>query len=201
MMTIVYGALEPVLSLRILDYNVTDSQTGLIFGVEPLTYALSTIIIPYIVPKWVEARVTLITALVLLGVSTALVGPFFEEKNMVVMLIGLGLSGFMMGFLIIPNMPEMMKATKEAHPNCDLDHANSLLSGMLNAGFGIGQAVGPLLGAYLYQATNFRMAMNIIAIICIGYAFLYLVCAKGCQAYLLTCKNFSNRNRRQSAVD
>ena len=54
------------------------------------------------------------------------------------MLLGLGFSGFIMGFMSIPNMPEMMNAAREANPNCDLDHANSLLSGMLNAGFGVG---------------------------------------------------------------
>ena len=149
-MNTVYGTLEPILSLRLADYNTTDLQTGLIFGVEVLAYAISTIIIPYVVPKWVEARVMLITALILLSFSTTLVGPFFTELSMVSMLIGLALSGFLLGFLVIPNMPEMMKATKEAHPRADLDHANSMLSGMLNACFAMGQAAGPLIGGFLY---------------------------------------------------
>ena len=136
--TVVYCALEPIMSLRLLDYNLTDGQTGSIFGIQPLTYALSTILVPYIIPKWVEGRVILITNLMILGVVTTLVGPFFEELNLVVMMIGLALSGFCMGFLYIPNMPEMMKGTKEKHPEADLDHANSLLSGILNAGFGTG---------------------------------------------------------------
>ena len=107
-MAIVYGSLEPILSLRLLDYDVSDTQKGLIFGIEPLTYAMSTIVIPYIVPKWVEARVTMITALILLSFSTALVGPFYAELSMTCMLIGLAVSGFFLGFLIIPNMPEMI---------------------------------------------------------------------------------------------
>jgi len=54
------------------------------------------------------------------------------------MVAGLAFSGFFMGFLSIPNMPEMMVACHEAFPRCDLMHANSLLSGMLTAGFGAG---------------------------------------------------------------
>ena len=149
-MYMVYGTLEPILSLRLQDYDLSQQIIGLIFGVEPLTYMLGTFLVPCILPKWVEHRVTLITSLFLLGISTALVGPPFGDTSMASMITGLALSGFLMGFLCIPNMPEMMQATRQAYPDSDLNHANSLLSGILNAGFGIGQAAGPLLGAFLY---------------------------------------------------
>ena len=50
---------------------------------------------------------------------------------------------------------------------------------MLNTGFGVGQALGPLLGAFLYEQTNFRMTMNIMGFITIVFAVLYLLCARG----------------------
>ena len=71
------------------------------------------------------------------------------------MIVGQGLSGFLMGFLCIPNMPEMMQATRIAYPDYDLVHANGLLSGMLNAGFGFGQALGPIIGAILFEFSDF----------------------------------------------
>ena len=135
---IVYGELEPILSLRLLDYNLTDSQTGLIFGIQPFTYCVGTFLTPWLIPKWVDYRVTMISALLLCGLTTTLVGPFFEETNLVSMCIGLGFSGFLMGFLCIPNLPEMMRANREIHPDCDLEQANSLLSGLIMAGFGVG---------------------------------------------------------------
>ena len=50
-----------------------------------------------------------------------------------------------------------MEAFKELYPEVqDVNYANSLLSGMLNAFFGMGQAIGPLLGAILYQELGFR---------------------------------------------
>jgi predicted cation transporter len=69
---------------------------------------IGTFMIPYIVPKWVENRVILITGLAILAAATLLVGPVFKDENLTSMLIGLAISGFLMGFLIIPNMPEMM---------------------------------------------------------------------------------------------
>ena len=162
---------------------------------------VGTFLIPYIVPKWVAGRVTMITALFILSGATVLIGPFWEETNLISMVIGLGISGWLMGFLCIPNMPEMMQACREAHPECDLDHANSLMSGMLNAGFGIGQALGPLVGAFLYELVGFRMTMNITAALTAGSAVLYLLCARGCQAYRETCVNFTNRNRKLSVVE
>jgi MFS family permease len=72
---------------------------------------------------------------------------------------------------------------------------------MLNAGFGIGQALGPLTGSFFYELFGFRMTMNITAAIAATEAVLYLVCAQGCQAYAKTCANFSKRNMKLSVVD
>ena len=63
---------------------------------------------------------------------------------------GLALTGFLMGFVCIPNMPEMMKATREIYPDSDIEQANNILSGFLTAGFGVGQSLGPLIGSLLY---------------------------------------------------
>ena len=99
---------------------------------------LGTFLTPWISPKWVEIRVTLITCGIVLGLSTFLIGPFNEEKNLITMLIGLILTGSCMGPMSILNMAEMTEATKIVYPDCDLDYAKSLLSGMLNCCAGLG---------------------------------------------------------------
>lgn len=99
------------MSLRLLDYDVSQVVSGLIFGINPMMYTISTILIPYTVPKWVEHRVTMIFGLFFCAASTTLIGPFFAETNMIAMIFGLALSGFSMGYLTIPNMPEMLHAT------------------------------------------------------------------------------------------
>ena len=52
--------------------------------------------------------------------------------------MGLFMSGALLGPLLIPNVSEMILATKLAYPSNDLDHANSLLSGMFQCIVGIG---------------------------------------------------------------
>jgi len=154
-MTLAFGSIDPALSLRLAEYNINQLYTALIFGIQPFFQMLGTFGTPYIVPRWVEHRVTLITFLFLLGASMFLIGPFYGGLNLPVMLIGLSLSGMSLGPLVIPNMAEMMNATALKYPNCDLDHANSLLSGILNSCYGLGNAIGPLLGGLLIQKTDF----------------------------------------------
>ena len=183
-----FSCLEPIMSLRLLDYDVSQATSGLIFGIMPICLAAGTILVPYLVPKWVEPRVTLISALFVLAFATALTGPFFTELNLTAMMIGLGMMGFFEGVLLIPNMEEMMRATKQAYPNCDLEHTNSLLSGLLSSAFGAGMAIGPLLGSFFFQISDFQNTMNYISIIVVSEAVLYILCAQGFQAVRQTCK-------------
>ena len=140
----------------------------------------------------------MITSLYIMAISVTFIGPFYTEKSMTSMLVGLAVSGFSMGFQTIPNMPEMMHATLLAYPRCNLDHANSLLSGMLNAGFGTGQALGPILGSLIFEFTSFRMTMNSMALITAIHATVYIVTAQGYQALTKTCQNFAERNLPES---
>ena len=155
---------------------------------------IGTFSTPYIIPRWVEHRVTLMTFLFLLGASTFLIGPFYGDLNLPVMLIGLTISGISLGPLVIPNMTEMMNATALKHPDCDLEHASSLLSGILNCCMGMGMGLGPILGGFLYDYTDFQTMNNIIGGFCIAMAVLYFICAEGCDAFRQTCINFSRRN-------
>ena len=103
-----FSCLEPIMSLRLLDYDLSQSTSGLIFGIMPICLAAGTLAVPLLIPKWVEPRVTLISGLYMLAFGTILTGPFFTELNLTAMMIGLGLMGFFEGVLLIPNMQEMM---------------------------------------------------------------------------------------------
>ena len=108
-----------------------------------------------IIPKRVEYRVTMFIALLLLAIATALVGPFYDETNLSLMMTGLALSGFSNGLCGILIMPEMIAATAINFKDYEEEHANNRLSGLLQAGFSSGKALGPLLGAFLYQISDF----------------------------------------------
>ena len=100
---------------------------------------ISTFMVPCIVPRWVEPRVTIITSSLLLGFATFLIGPFYAEKSLVGMTIGLASSGFLISFMMIPFMPEAMKAMKEEIPSsAGSDRTNSMLSGLFSGFYGAG---------------------------------------------------------------
>ena len=44
---------------------------------------------PYIIPKWFEGRLAIMISALFLGLTTLQIGPFWEVKNMIAMLIGL----------------------------------------------------------------------------------------------------------------
>ncbi len=155
---------------------------------------------PYIIPRWVEHRVTLMTFLFLLGLSTFLIGPFYGGLNLPVMLLGLVFSGLCLGPLVIPNMIEMMNATAQKHPNCDMEHASSLLSGILNCCMGLGMALGPILGGWLGDVFGFKLAYDIIGGSMLLMAFLYFVCAGGCEAFRQTGINYANSKLKENTV-
>ena len=71
-MYLAYGSSEPVMAIRLNDYDISQTVKGIIFGIEPLFYMIGTFLVPYIVPKWVELRITMITAMILLGVANVL---------------------------------------------------------------------------------------------------------------------------------
>lgn len=116
-----------------------------------LCYMITTLLTPYVLPNYFEKRVTIIMSLILLGLVTFLCGPFYTELSFPVMCTGLLLQGAFEGPLVILNMAEMMTATEIAFPEADEEQASNMLSGMLCSWYGLGQALGPILGSAIYQ--------------------------------------------------
>ena len=61
------------------DYDLSKPIQGAIFAINAVLYTVGTFLTPYIVPAWIERRVAMILILILLGVGTAFIGPFYEE--------------------------------------------------------------------------------------------------------------------------
>ena len=177
MESIVDYILEPILSLRVADYDVPTWSVGLFYSCLAFMFVVGTFLFTCCLPRWLPYRVTIITSLFMLAASFALIGPPFADKNVAVMTTGLCLAGFFMSSTVIPLMPEMLQASRKAFPDCDRDLSSSLLSGIYNAAFGVGQAVGPVLGSLLYQLIGFRYTVLAAAAGICGVSVLYLLCA------------------------
>ena len=195
-----YSSLEPILAYRLQDYPaVNDNGTyrGLMFAIQPLLYMLSNFLVPCIVPKWVEPQLTLMVSIFVYGIGTLFVGPVYAETGLVSMIVGLAVTGFILGPMVVPIMPEMLQATRASFKEgFDFERASNLLSGIANSAFGLGQAVGPLLGSTLYSTVGFRLTNDVVGAIYIVCFFLYFLCADGMRA--LRESRASKRLRTQS---
>ena len=153
---------------------------------------------PYIIPKWFEGRLAIMVSALFLGILTLQIGPFWEEKNITAMLIGLTTQAIFFAPTVIPNMSEMMLSTHLKYPDADLEHANNLLGGLMNCCFGVGQGLGPLFGSAIYQTMGFRALCDTTAGLTVLFSILYFIFGQGYLSISQTCKNFGEHQARRT---
>ena len=110
---VVFSAMEPVLALRMVDFSLTSVQTGVILSIFPLVYIFGTLLTPCI-PARVDKRVTLMSSALLMGIFNVFIGPsqmFALPETLVLVVIGLVMSGSCMAPMTIPVLPEMIDAS------------------------------------------------------------------------------------------
>ena len=122
----------------------------------------------------------------MLGLVSFLSGPFYTENSLAVMLTGLILQGAFQGPLVILNMPEMIVATELEFPETDMDRANNLLSAIFCTWYGVGQALGPILGSIIYELLGWHVMCDFVGSFCLVFAMCYLIFAEGCEAFRLS---------------
>ena len=184
----VFAEFEPILALRLKDYNASTIQTGMCLSIYGFVYIIGTIAMPY-VPERISKRFILMFSCFFMGIFLFLVGPSqllgFRE-SLLTMVIGLFLTANFLAPLAIPVLPEMQEATMEKFPNFDSQQIGNYNGALFSSFLGLGQVLGPLFGASTYAALNFRLTQDIMALICIVFAVLYFFCADGKSAIIET---------------
>ena len=87
----VYAQFEPILALRLQEFNATTIQTGTCMSIYGFVYIIGTLLVPQI-PDRVQKRFTLMSGAFFMGIFLFLVGPSqilgFNESLML-LIIGL----------------------------------------------------------------------------------------------------------------
>lgn len=86
-------------------------------------------------------------------------------------------------FTLVPCLPEMIESVLPFYPPNAECEINNLSSGIFNMFLGIGQILGPMLGAELTRAYGFRSCCDIMAVICLIYSIMYYLFANGKAAF------------------
>ena len=124
-----------------------------------------------------------------LGFFLILVGPskiLGIDEGLTIMIVGLFLSGCFLAPIAIPALPEMLEATEGKFHANESEKAGNYTAGIFNMGLGMGQVVGPLFGASMYDAIGFRNTQDLTCLLCITFASLYFVFADGREAFRWT---------------
>ena len=106
--------MEPILALRLLDFDLKSWQTGLFFGIWAMTYIPISFTILWL-PKKISRRVTIIVCTLLCALAFILAGPSQILKlpeSLTLMGIGQALVGAATVGMIVPSLPEMNSVGK-----------------------------------------------------------------------------------------
>ena len=109
-----YALMEPILALRLTDFNLSSTQIGLFFAIWPIFFITSSQIAK-LLPTSVDRRVPLMLSTLLSGIIFFLIGPSHMvsfKDSLVLMGIGQSFVGVFSGFMLAPSLSEMVSAAE-----------------------------------------------------------------------------------------
>ena len=118
---LVFAHFEPILALRLKDYDASTFKTGMCLSIYGFVYVIGTVLVANLPPR-INKRFTMIVSSFGMGIFLFLVGPSqligFQE-SLLIMIIGLFLTANFLAPLAIPVLPEIIEVTQEKFPGID----------------------------------------------------------------------------------
>ena len=159
-------------------YGFSPAFIGLCFAVPGIIYAALSPLM-YLLTERLQKRLVIIIGIVFMSIGMAFVGTSKTmglENNPAMIMLGLMIIGCSAGMISIPVLPEMLEAI-ELNPNLryNPEELENYISGIFVICTGLGEAIGPTLSSVLNTAYGFRIAQDIFAMGCLGYAIIYFL--------------------------
>mmetsp|Transcript_33466 Transcript_33466/g.51393 ORF Transcript_33466/g.51393 Transcript_33466/m.51393 type:complete len:112 (+) Transcript_33466:130-465(+) len=110
--------MEPVLAMRVKEFNLSQVEIGLFFIIMPIFYIPTSILVQK-VPNGVEKRAIIIVTSFLLFFANLFVGPseiFNFPESIWMMIVGQALRGLLDPFTLVPALPEMIESVLPEFP-------------------------------------------------------------------------------------
>ena len=113
------------------------------------------------------------------GLSLFCVGPSTMvnsgiDNTLIVMIIGQVLLGLFIPVGLILALSSMVESVISHYPT-QVGRVNNLSSGVFNTANGLGEVIGPLFGAWMYEKSGFRMTSDFTAMIAFLYALIFIL--------------------------
>lgn len=145
----------------------------------PTAYIPSAIFLDRM-PKRLSKAKAIIVGISCCAASLLLVGPSIfihtGEYTMKVMILGQILLGLFIPFGLVLSLPTMVEHVSKKFPN-QTGRVNNLSAGVFNTANGLGEVVGPLFGAHMYEKVGFRATSDMTAVVALVYVvtFIYIL--------------------------
>ena len=153
-----------ILSKRLAEMKVDRHYYGIFFALPFVFPVFSTIIVVKIMDK-IDNHILLWVGKLFMAIGFMLIGPSYFwgfSENIWVMLAGISILGFSASFAVIPLLPIIMTEIKSKFSDNQswiIDTASSLY----NSAFGVGNILGPIVGAHLSANYGFRTWTDILS--------------------------------------
>ena len=168
--------MEPILAKRLEEVQLDQVQIGGFFMILPAAYIPSAIALDYLPKRW-DKRLVIIAGMVCCALSLFLVGPSTlldaEGQTLRIMVAGQILLGLFIPVGLVLALPSMVESVIGHYPN-QVSRVNNLSSGVFNTANGLGEVIGPMFGAAIYEDYGFRTTSDITALITFGYVLVFI---------------------------
>lgn len=173
----VYTFQEPILSTRLSDSGLSDVMVGLFYMISAISCTLALVIVPTYVLNYHNQ--TLISfGLILSGFSMILVGPSHLLPNsVIIMAFGQFIYMFFAIFAMITPLPEMIDQLNHRYKDQE-DKVIDMAAAIVNAWFGLGEALGPIFGSYFTYIFDFRTWWDLVGIQLLIFGVIYIFACK-----------------------
>ena len=169
-----YWYLEPILSLRLEDFNLTPIEIGLFFWSYAGMYTAASMIVFWFTKRFNNKGFIWICMLIC-GFINFMVGPSpFLPDSLIVMIIGQLLNGIFSNFFLITSLPLMIQDAVEGFPKQKIEVTDAS-SGVFTWMLSLGQSLGPIYGSHMVKLIGFRWWADTIAYMLIVFSLVYLI--------------------------
>jgi MFS family permease len=146
----------------------------------------------YILTRKMQKSGIIVIGVLIITIAMLMIGGsnFLDEMltsfngQPVFIFLGLTLIGLSAGMVSIPVLPEMLECIEEDEElsqKYDRESIENLISGMFVSFQSLGEAIGPIVSAWLAHKYNFRICQEVFGV----YLTIYFL------LYFLLCGNFS----------
>ena len=179
--------MEPVLAFRLEEFNISPVYVGTFFSIQPVSYSLLSFTITYFTEKYANRGLLMLGALTS-GLSTFLIGPSHMLPNdLMIMGLGqlcIGATGL---FLMVPSIPEMIRASSQNYPKRIIE-LTDMSAGVFNCCLGVGMVIAPIFGSTMTKIYDFRNCSDMVAYSLLVYFLIYFLLADGLKLLRSGCK-------------